>query len=188
VTGAQDRTGTSLSARGAAPPASLPAGPGRPGRAGGWRPGRAVGQAGPLPGSVPAPRVVPGLVSCAISVRDPEPADPAEFDAGTVWQPRFPGAELVGAAADLLPSITPAAGSAAELGEGPRWEIVVSPGVLRVRTRDYAKAERTHERQRRHHRADVDVAAGYLANGEEPAELLPTRARSPPGRRSRGPG
>ncbi|MQA14702.1 MAG: hypothetical protein GEV09_11165 [Pseudonocardiaceae bacterium] len=92
-----------------------------------------------------------------------------------MWQPRFPGAELVGAAADLLPSIAAAAGRAAEISEGPRWEIVVSPGVLRVRTRDYARAERTHERQLRHHRADVDIAASYLVDGEEPAELLPTR-------------
>ncbi|MGH3565744.1 MAG: hypothetical protein ACRDRH_06865 [Pseudonocardia sp.] len=38
------------------------------------------------------------------------------------------------------PHIT--AGDAGYLTEGPRWEVVVSPGVFRVRTRDYARAER----------------------------------------------
>lgn len=50
----------------------------------------------------------------------------------------FPGAELVGAAADLLPAIREAGGNNITLGEGPRWEVVVSPDVIRVRTRYYA--------------------------------------------------
>jgi hypothetical protein len=49
----------------------------------------------------------------------------------------------VGAAADLLPSIRESGGRDATLGEGPRWEVVVSPGVIRVRTRDYGRAERS---------------------------------------------
>jgi hypothetical protein len=81
----------------------------------------------------------------------------------------------VEAAADLLPSITDPSGSGSVISEGPRWEIVVSPGVIRVRTRDYARAERTYERQLRHHQADVDIAAAYLANGDEVPEPLPTR-------------
>lgn len=44
-----------------------------------------------------------------------------------------------------------------------------------MRTRDNAKAERTHERQVRRHRADVDMAAGYLSNGEEVPERLSSR-------------
>ncbi|WP_300008181.1 hypothetical protein [Pseudonocardia sp.] len=79
------------------------------------------------------------------------------------------------AAADLLPSITEQSGRDAVIGEGPRWEIVVSPGVIRVRTRDYARAERTHERQLRHHQAGVDIRAGYLAEGRDVPEPLPTR-------------
>jgi len=64
----------------------------------------------------------------------------------------------VGAAADLLPAVQRTTGRTSEIGEGPRWEIVVSPGVLRVRTRDYAKAERTYERQQRRRRIDADMA------------------------------
>lgn len=79
------------------------------------------------------------------------------------------------AAADLLPSISEQTGRDAVLGEGPRWEIVVSPGVIRVRTRDYARAERTHERQLQHRQADVDMAAAFLTNGDEVPEPLPTR-------------
>jgi hypothetical protein len=96
-------------------------------------------------------------------------------DVDALWRPAFPGSALVEAAADLLPSIEEAAGRDAVLGEGPRWEIAVSPGVIRVRTRDYAKAERTHERQLRRHRAEVDMVAVWLAKGEQLPELLPTR-------------
>ena len=54
------------------------------------------------------------------------------------------------------------------LAEGPRWEIVVSPGVFRVRTRDYARAERTHERAIERHRKNVDVAAAWDGDLPEP--------------------
>ncbi|WP_132425541.1 hypothetical protein [Pseudonocardia endophytica] len=87
----------------------------------------------------------------------------------------LPTPGLVEAAADLLPSISDPSGTGSVISEGPRWEIVVSPGVIRVRTRDHARAERTYERQLRHHLADVDIAAAYLANGKEVPEPLPTR-------------
>ena len=92
-----------------------------------------------------------------------------------MWCPAFPGAELVGAAADLVPSVREAGGRGVVLGEGPRWEVVVSPGVVRVRMRDYARAERAGERAQAHRRAGVDMAASFLAAGEEVPELLPTR-------------
>jgi RNA polymerase subunit RPABC4/transcription elongation factor Spt4 len=57
-------------------------------------------------------------------------------------------------AADLLPAIAELRGA---IAEGPRWQIVISPGVLRVRTRDYARAERGHERRLRQHQADIDT-------------------------------
>jgi hypothetical protein len=76
-------------------------------------------------------------------------------------------------AADLIPHVTAGAvGQAAEISEGSRWEIVVSPGVFRVRTRDYARAERTHERAVERRRKNVDVAATW--EGEMP-DALPTR-------------
>jgi len=84
-----------------------------------------------------------------------------------LWRTRFPGPELVGAAADLLPSVQPPNGRAAQITEGPRWEIVVSPGVLRVRTRDYARAERTCERQQRRDHTYADIAASLLAVGKD---------------------
>ena len=87
-----------------------------------------------------------------------------------LWQPVFPSAELVQHAADLIPHI--AAEQSDVLAEAPRWEIVVSPGVFRVRTRDYARAERTHERAIERHRKNVDVAAAWEGDLPEP---LPTR-------------
>ncbi len=81
----------------------------------------------------------------------------------------------MGAAADLLPTVQPTSGRHAEIAEGPRWEIVVSPGVLRVRTRDHAKAERTYERQQRRRRIDADMAVAWLREGEDVPELVTTR-------------
>jgi len=76
-------------------------------------------------------------------------------------------------AADLIPHITAGAvGPASELSEGPRWEVVVSPGVIRVRTRDYARAERAHERQVERHRKRIDLEASW--EGDMP-DALPTR-------------
>jgi RNA polymerase subunit RPABC4/transcription elongation factor Spt4 len=76
-------------------------------------------------------------------------------------------------AADLIPHVAGGpVGEGETLSEGPRWEIVVSPGVLRVRTRDYVRAERAHERAVERHRKRVDVEATW--DGDVP-ELLPTR-------------
>jgi hypothetical protein len=97
------------------------------------------------------------------------------MDVSDVWRPQFPTPELVHAAADLLPSNREQSGRDAELAEGPRREIVVSPGVVRVRTRDYARAERTHERAVHRHQADVGIAVTYLRDGEDVPEPLPTR-------------
>lgn len=111
-----------------------------------------------------------GLVSSAIS-RGGDHAGSDRTGLAALWQPRFPGAELVEHAADLLPAIV--RGDA--MREGPSWEITVSPGTIRVRTRDYARAERTDERQRRAARAAADMDATWLAEGDEPPEPLPTR-------------
>jgi RNA polymerase subunit RPABC4/transcription elongation factor Spt4 len=58
------------------------------------------------------------------------------------------------------------------LAEGPRWEIVISPGVVRVRTRDYARAERRHEREVERHRKQIDMDVTW--EGDVP-ECLPSR-------------
>ncbi len=151
-----------------AQPALAAPGPGRPPRAGGRSGGGAGwgrGRAGAAPGG-PA-----GLVPYAITVRQEDKEDLSAERAG-LWQPRFPSAELVQHAADLLPSIGDESGWAAELAEGPRWEIVVSPGVIRVRTRDYAKAERRHEREVERHRKQIDMDTTWEGDVPEP---LPTR-------------
>jgi RNA polymerase subunit RPABC4/transcription elongation factor Spt4 len=136
-------------------------------RAGGWRTGQAErrhrgGHAQAEPGG-PA-----GLVPCAISVREEERSD-RTAEPESLWKPSFPSPELVQHAADLIPHIKPEAG---DLCEGPRWEIVVSPGAFKVRTRNYARAEQTYERAVERHRKQIDVAAAW--EGEIP-DPPPTR-------------
>jgi len=63
---------------------------------------------------------------------------------GQLWTPRFPRGDGVARAASLLPGIRDVAG--ATLAEGPRWEVVVSPGCLQVRTRDWSRRQRSDER------------------------------------------
>jgi hypothetical protein len=172
VTGTNVRTGTALAPLSDTSIVALPAGAGRSGRAGGQSPGRVER----LAGSVSTPDESPsqgGLVPCAITVRDHETHP--DWSADGLWKPAFPGPELVGAAADLLPSIREAGSRSATLSEGPRWEIVVSPGVIRVRTRDYNRSERAGEVRRAHDRANADMAATFLADGKDTPELLPTR-------------
>lgn len=92
-----------------------------------------------------------------------------------LWKPRFPSAELVDQAAALLP-VVHAAGQEL-LTEGPRPFIRVGPGVLEVRTKDYARADRTHEREHRRHLIEVDQdVAYYQQHGEFPEDPEPTRA------------
>lgn len=76
-----------------------------------------------------------------------------DWSVAGLWRPTFPDAELVGAAADLLPAIRETGGRDATLSEKPRWEVVLSAGVIRVRTRDYAKIDRNCQRQELHRRA-----------------------------------
>ena len=105
----------------------------------------------------------PGLVLCAISGRATEPARVPDTVDG-LWSPAFPSPELVDAAAALLPAVREEAG---RLAEGPRWELTVGPGMFAVATRDWARAERTAERQTEARRKDVDLAvAHHLATGE----------------------
>ncbi len=150
------------------PSQAVPAGRRGPEAGAAARPGAAGGSAGARP-SLAARQ---GLVPYAISGHSKD-ENALTVERAPLWQPSFPSAELVQHAADLIPHIT--AGAAGELGlltEGPRWEIVVSPGVFRVRTRDYARAERTHERAVERHRKHIDVAATWEGDMPDP---LPTR-------------
>jgi ribosomal protein L40E len=159
--------GTVLPGRLAGLAPATPGGAGRTVRAGGWRTGQAErrhrgGHAQAEPGG-PA-----GLVPCAISVREEELPDRTP-EPEPLWKPSFPSPELVQHAADLIPHIKPEAG---DLAEGPRWEIVVSPGAFKVRTRNYARADRAHERAIERHRKQLDVTASW--DGEIP-DPQPTR-------------
>lgn len=103
-----------------------------------------------------------------------------------LWSPRFPTPDLVAQAADLVPSVRAAAGPGSEIAEGPHWEFTVGPGMVSVRSRDYARAERTHERQVAAHRATVDQLARHLVEqGEHLADPEPTRTITGWSRKSR---
>lgn len=67
-----------------------------------------------------------------------------DFDAGMLWQPRFPNANRLCRVAKLIPTMRDGAGQT--LDEGPRWELVLAPGAIQVRTRDWARSERADER------------------------------------------
>jgi hypothetical protein len=131
----------------------------------GGRPRAAPEVGGPAAGPL-------GLVPSAIS-RGNTVTDPDGDVGGAFWTPTFPGADLVQHAADMLPSIREASGRDAVLTEGPRWEIKVSPGTIRIRTRDYARAERAHERGVHRDIVAADIAATW--GGGDLPEAVSTR-------------
>lgn len=51
--------------------------------------------------------------------------------------------------------------------EGPTWRITVAPGALSVGTKDYARAERTAERQAEAHRRDIDMVVAQMLADED---------------------
>lgn len=92
----------------------------------------------------------------------------------SLWSPAFPSADLVDQAADLLPRIVRARRAAQ--AEGPRPFIRVGPGVVEVRSKDYARADRTAEREIHRREVDVEQLATYLEReGEFPEDPDPTR-------------
>jgi hypothetical protein len=105
----------------------------------------------------------------------------------TLWAPRFPSPELIDQAAALLPRIHSAVAARHDLlNEGPRSYIRIGPGVVEVRSKDFARAERTAERQARHDRLSADMLAAYLAeHGEYPEDPEPSRSITCWSRKSR---
>lgn len=103
-----------------------------------------------------------------------------------LWSPSFPGVDLVHQAADLLPGLRGAAGEHSEISEGPHWQISIGPGLISVRSKDYARAERTHERQQQATRATVDqLARSLISNGGFPDDPEPSRVITGWSRKSR---
>ena len=106
----------------------------------------------------------PGLVISAKSAR--VSGEAPDLDLGRLWRPSFPAADLVSAAAGLLPRR-----EAWDGHEGPRPRIVIGPGVLALEAPDLARRERAAERAVSRRRADVEALAAYLTeHGELPAD------------------
>lgn len=102
-----------------------------------------------------------------------------------LWRPRFPTPEEVERAAALLPRVRDAARQE-WLTEGPRPFVRVGPGCIEVRSKDYARADRTAEREVHRHGVDVDMLARYIDEfGEFPDEPDPTRVISEWSQKSR---
>jgi len=69
---------------------------------------------------------------------------------------------------------------------GPRWEFVIAPGALQVRTRDWAKAARTEERETARGMKEADaIAAGLSDTGGFPVIPPPSREITGWSRKSR---
>jgi hypothetical protein len=105
-------------------------------------------------------------------------AGPSAELVALLWQPRFPTVEEVERAAALLPRVRDAARQQ-WLTEGPRPFVRVGPGVIEVRSKDFARAERAAEREVHRHEVDVDMLAQYVGeHGEFPEDPDPTRVIS----------
>ena len=88
-----------------------------------------------------------------------------------LWEPAFPSAELVSLSSQYLPMRTPWQGH-----EGPRPQVLISPGCITIRRPDLARHTRTRERHAAARQARVDYeAARYAATGEWTEDAAPTR-------------
>lgn len=87
-----------------------------------------------------------------------------------LWAPKFPSPRGLDLAAKLFDARPSWAGE-----EGPRPRIVISAGALAIEAPDLARRERRWERAEKARQLDVDMAATYLARGEDPPERVPSR-------------
>jgi hypothetical protein len=102
----------------------------------------------------------------------------------SLWRPAFPPAEHVDEAASLLPRVQRARRAAED--EGPHSFITVGPGMISVRSKDFARSDRTHERELHRLQVDAELAAAHLLReGELPEKPEPTRFISEFSQRSR---
>lgn len=107
----------------------------------------------------------PGLVICATTARISEPAGQEvelDFGLGDLWAPKFPGPELLDAAAGLFESAPQWDGR-----EGPRPRIVIAPGVIALERPDLARRERAAEKAIKAHAMDVEMLAARIAAGND---------------------
>jgi hypothetical protein len=119
-----------------------------------------------------------GLVICAKSVRDAvEGSVDAQLSAADALGLRFPGPELVAAAAALFEPAQPWAHGRDRLGAEPesgRFRITIGPGVVRLGWTNPVRAEKASERAVNHHRLDVAAEVDRINAGRDTCD--------PPGR------
>ena len=113
-----------------------------------------------------------GLVICAENVRDPllDGIAAGELRAIDALGLRFPGPEMVTAAAALFEPAPPWACGPGRRGVEPesgRFRIFIGPGVVRLRWTNPVRAERSSERAVGHHQRDVDDAKFHVRNDLE---------------------
>lgn len=114
------------------------------------------------------------------------PADLSDSLLASIWNPQFPSPELLLEAAALLPMVHQATDEHGWLQEGPRPFIRIGPGVVELRSRDYARAQRTDERAQHQHEVDVEQLALYVEqHGCFPEDATPTRVITEWSRKSR---
>lgn len=88
------------------------------------------------------------------------------------WKPAFPDPTFVHQAADFLPSLPAYATAGAEqyrLEEGPRFFVTLTPGKVKVWTRDEADRDRSENRQL-DDMARTDAMASWLVEDEDVPE------------------
>ncbi len=79
----------------------------------------------------------------------------------------FPSPDLVDAAAGLVPAIPPNQSAGQTLYEGPAWRVSISPGRVRVWTRDEAAADRTENRALDMRAKAADAMAAFIEVDDE---------------------
>ncbi|MEV7014111.1 hypothetical protein [Streptosporangium sp. NPDC051022] len=97
-----------------------------------------------------------------------------------LWRPKFPSPAGLDMAARLFDARPTWQGE-----EGPRPRIVISAGAFAIEAPDLARRDRRYERALHARQLDVDMAATYLARGEELPERVPTREVTGWSRKSR---
>lgn len=112
-----------------------------------------------------------GLVICAKSVRDTGEGNvDAELSAADALGLRFPGPDLVAAAAALFEPAEPWARGRNRLGveaEAGQFRITIGPGVVRLGWTSPVRAEKASERAVKRHRLDVAAEEDRIKTGRD---------------------
>jgi hypothetical protein len=91
-----------------------------------------------------------------------------------LWGAAFPSPELLQTAASLIPSVREPAGPLTEQKEGPRWELIIAPGAIQIRTKDHARGSRAAERATHRETKDADWLAKAIADTGELPDVPPS--------------